>query len=70
MSAKERYLLLLYLLRQSDALDVDLEYALNMVLKTRADPLDCLELIIAKTRHDLFHHVSSCILDILNMNPE
>jgi hypothetical protein len=68
MSSKERVFLLQYLLNLRDRLEDELAYSRYMILRTEFDPIDSLEMIIAKTRYDLFLRISNDILKILKMN--
>jgi hypothetical protein len=60
--------LLQYLLNLRDRLEDEVAYSRYMVLKSEFDPIDSLEMIVAKSRYDLFLRMSSDIVTILKMN--
>jgi hypothetical protein len=68
MSGREKIQLIQYILRMRDRLQEDMEFCRNMVYRTRCDPIDCLELVIAKTRYELFNRIAGDILAIMKMN--
>jgi hypothetical protein len=68
MPDREKLFLIQYLLSLRDRLQADVEYCRVMVFRTRCDPIDLLELIIAKSRYTLFDRMASDILALMKMN--